>query len=353
MPDLSTSIDLCTYCPNLCRHVCPVSNAVPREPLIPRAKVAALGRLRRSEREPAEAYEPLYACTGCGACTEVCLHHVEPAAVLRAGRADAVRKGLGHHALDALPARVRAHAEQAARAMREDLPPAAFPSEAQVALLPSCQAPEATAKTLSVCHRLGAGYVKGADVSLACGGYPLLAGGHPEAFRLHAIELSRQLQGYARVVVACPACAHTMKHDYPAHGVSLRPEVLHLAEFLGSHIDQLTVAAPQEPAYYHDPCFLGRRDGIYEAPRRLLGRALTQVHEFSRARAESECCGGGGLLPLTFPEAAEGAAELRLAEVRESPVRRVVTACPTCKSQLSRDGVTALDLVEVLDRAMG
>jgi Fe-S oxidoreductase len=351
MPDLETSLAYCTYCPNLCRHVCPVSNAEARETLVPRAKMVSLRRLRRREVEPTvETTAPLYACTGCGACTEACLHHVEPAAALFAGRAALAREGRAPAALAELPARVRTHAEQAARRMREELPVQRFPSEAQVALLPGCDAPELARTTLALLDRLGAGYVAVADVSLACGGYPLLAGGFPEAFRAHAEALARQLQGYARVVVACPACAWAMRSEYPAQGVALRPEVLHLAEFLGPLSEQLPVARPLPAAYYHDPCYLGRRSGVYEAPRRLLARALVEVREFSRNRAEAECAGGGGVLPLTMPEAADAIADWRLAEPRESGAP-VVTACPTCKRRLSRDGVTVRDLVEVLEEA--
>jgi Fe-S oxidoreductase len=352
MPDLETSTTLCTYCPNLCRHTCPVSNAEPRETLIPRAKMATLGRLHgRQQSISVESSAPLYACTGCGACTEACLHHVEPATALAAGRAAAVRKGQIQPSLADLPARVRAHGESAARAMREGLPHGRFPSEAQVAFLPGCDAPGEARAAVALLSRLGADYVAIADVTCACGGSPLLAGGHPEAFRVHALALSRQLQGYARVVVACPACAHAMRHDYPAHGVGLRPEVLHLAEFLGAFVDKLPVAAPLPPAFYHDPCYLGRRSGVYDPPRRLLARALAGVREFSRSRADAECSGGGGLLPLTMPATADAIADARLDEVLESGVRSVVTACPTCAARLSRRGVTARGLVETLEEA--
>src|SRR5437588_1766107 len=112
MPDLATSIAYCTYCPNLCRHVCPVSNAEPRETIIPRAKMANFGRLARREVDvTVESTAPSYACTGCGACREVCKHQVEPAKALFDARAEAVRAGIPHPALVDLPARVHAHAE--------------------------------------------------------------------------------------------------------------------------------------------------------------------------------------------------------------------------------------------------
>ena len=374
MPDLETSLTYCTYCPNLCRHTCPVSSAEPRETLIPRAKMATLGRQRHRELEiTVESAAPLYGCTGCGACTDFCHHKVEPAAALFEGRADATRKGHGHPALAALPARVRARAESAARKMRAAFAPgggtsdprsgardsnrpgtplsARFPSEAQVALLPACEAPAAARTTIDLLRRLGAGYVVVADVTLACGGYPLLAGGEADAFRSHAETLARQLHGYARIVVACPACAHTMKHDYPAHGVALRPEVLHLAEFLGSFAGKIAPEKKLPAAFYHDPCYLGRRDGVYDAPRALLSRALTEVREFSRNRNHSACSGGGGVLPLTMPETADAIASARVAEPAASDVKTIVTACPTCEKRLTRDGVTARGLVDVLDEA--
>jgi Fe-S oxidoreductase len=353
MPDLETSLAYCSFCPNLCHHACPVSNAEATETLVPRAKMIALDRLRGRRIEPTvENTAALHACTGCGACTEACLHKVAPGEALFAGRAALVREGHGHPALDGLPARVRANAERAAAAMREGLPVARFPSEAQVALLPGCDDPRAAATALALFGRVGADYVAVADVTLACGGYPLLAGGHVDAFRLHADTVARQLQGYARVVVACPACATTMRTEYPARGIALRPEVLHLAEFLASFADKLPVARRLPAARYHDPCYLGRRGGgVYEAPRKLLARALVEVREFSRRRGEAECSGGGGALPLTMPEAADAIAEARLVEVREAGESTVVTACPTCKRRLSRDGVQARDLLDVLEEA--
>jgi Fe-S oxidoreductase len=352
MPDLETSLSYCTYCPNLCRHACPVSNAEARETVVPRAKMVSLRRLRSGEVEPSvESTTPLYACTGCGACTETCLHQVSPATALFAGRAAAEREGKGHPALAGLPQRVRAHAERAAEAMREGIPVARFPSESQVAIMPGCDDPHAARTALALLDRVGAGYVSVVDVSIACGGYPLLAGGHPEAFRLHAAELARQLQGYARLAVACPACAWAMKHEYPAHGVALRPEVVHLAELLGQFADQLPTRRKLPAAHYHDPCYLGRLGGVYEAPRRLLARALDEVREFSRNRGAAECSGGGGVLPLTMPATADAITAWRLTEVQEGGGRSVVTACPTCKARLGRDGVVARDLVEVLEEA--
>ena len=86
---LAAATELCTFCPRLCSHACPVSLASAREALTPQAKMASLALLQKApdEATAAELAPPLYGCTGCGACTTACLHHVEPGSVLMRGRA--------------------------------------------------------------------------------------------------------------------------------------------------------------------------------------------------------------------------------------------------------------------------
>jgi Fe-S oxidoreductase len=354
-PDIETSLTYCTYCPKLCRHTCPVSNAEARETLTPQTKMATMRLLRLAKVEPrAEASPPLYGCTGCGACTEACKHGVTPGRHLFDGRADAEREGHGHPSLGQLPERVRGHAESAARKVHDYVAADRFRAEAEVAFLPACDDPALAVPMLALADRVGAGYLTPADVTLGCGGYPLLAGGFPEAFRLHAEALAKQLHGYAKVVVACPACAWAMKREYPAHGVPLRPQVVHTTEFLGEFVERLPAGTSDgEALFYHDPCYLGRHLGIYDPPRKLLGKAVgaASLRELSRNRAEAECSGGGGVLPLTMPDTASAIASHRLAEVHEAGARKVATSCATCKRMLTREGVVARDVVEIVEEA--
>jgi len=352
-PDLDTSLSYCTFCPKLCRHACPVSNAEPRETLVPQAKMQAMNLVRRGTIDnTVENTAALYGCTGCLACTEACHLDVAPGRHLFTGRAEAQHAGTGHPALQDLPERVRGAAEKAARAARESAPGRSR-AEAQLAFFPGCEAPETTASAMRLFDRIGAEYIAVAEVSLGCGGYPLHAGGFREEARMHAESLARELSGYARVVVGCPACAWLMKSEYPRWGVTLRPEIVHTVELLAEFAERLPIAdaAPSQTAYYHDPCYLGRWRGIYDAPRKLLHKARVDVREFSRSRAEAECSGGGGVLPLTMPDVAARIADNRLVEVRESGVATVVTACPTCKRQLARAGVVVRDIVDVLEEA--
>jgi Fe-S oxidoreductase len=353
-PDLQTSLSYCTYCPKLCRHTCPVSDAAASEALTPRDKMATMRMLARGEvPRTVEQTTPLYGCTGCGACTDFCLHKVEPGTALMRGRADAERDGRGHPALRELAARVQKKSHAAAEETRALVPAHKRPSEAQVAFLAGCEKPELAETMLKLCDRIGAEYVAVVASEHGCGGYPLYAGGLPDVFRMHAERVARQLSGYARVVVHCPACAWAMRTQYRAFGVPLQPSVEHTAEFLESFVERLPVDKRGEPAFYHDPCYLGRWLGVYDAPRRLLGKALTGVLELSRARNEAVCSGGGGLLPATMPELARAIAAERVREVKEAGAKRVVTACATCSRQLGREGVVSEDLIEVLAKAVG
>ncbi len=359
MPDLETSISYCTYCPKLCRHTCPVSHVEARETLVPQTKMATLGQIRA--RRPADAEQlkeataTLYACTGCGRCTSACLHGIEVGPALFTGRQEAERDGRGHPALADLPTRFDEKSRAAQERVRALVPGERRPLEAQVAFLAGCERPEIAPRMLDLCDRIGADYVGVVDGEHGCGGYPLYAAGKRDAFLAHAEQMKRQLAGYARVVVHCPQCAWLMRHEYPEVGVTGLPAIENSTEFLGGFIERIPISdetrAKNGAAHYHDPCYLGRRQGVYEAPRQLGARALTAVLELSRNRSDAECSGGGGLLPETMPAAADAIARERLLEVKEVGANKIITACPTCQKRLTRDGVQAVDLVELLEES--
>src|SRR5262249_20242531 len=160
MPDLETSLSYCTYCPKLCRHACPVSNVEARETVVPQAKMATMRRLRLADGEKSVAEtEPLYACTGCGACTEACLHRIAVGPSLFRGREDAEADGRGHPALRGFGQRFDAHSRAAAEKLRALVPASRRPTEAQIAYLPGCEEPELAPRMLELCDRVGAEYV--------------------------------------------------------------------------------------------------------------------------------------------------------------------------------------------------
>lgn len=350
MLDLETSLSYCTYCPKLCRQACPVALVEGRETVTPQTLMASLRLLKMGQvDDAARTAQELFSCTGCLACTTACLHRVTPGKHLIEARGELQSRGLGHPALAEFPAAHRADALKKSRGARDHVPASRVRRAAQVAYFPGCEEPAAAGRALALFDRLGAEHVEVADVTLGCAGYSLWAGGFYEEFKAYAHELAAELQGYGQIIVACPSCAWLLRTVYPEHGVELAPKVLHVIEFLDQLTECLPVHRQLDAAFYHDPCYLGRYLGIYDPPRRLLAQAVRQVHEFSRCREESECCGGGGVFPLTAPATSSAIAEHRLQEVREAGVKLIVTSCPTCQKQLTKDGIVARDLIDVLE----
>lgn len=362
MPDLATSLTLCSLCPKLCSHVCPVYRASARETLTPQAKMSSLLALRRTEStEPAPSTAlPLYGCTGCGACATACLHKVEPSQHLVRGRVSAERADIGHPALADLPERQFQRAQEASRAiLRDPLLSTRLARAGEVGLLPSClprrqrgDGPvEEAHKLLTVLDRLRAHRSDLPEYGLltvGSAGYALYAAGLDESFRLYAESLAHKVADLAMLVTTCSACTYLLKVVYPQHGVPLVPKVLHLSEFLLPFASALPITRRVQRVTYHSPCHLSRRLKL-DAPRQLLQRLAVEVEELSPSGDESLCCGAGGLLPQTDPDLATAMAQEAMATAH--PAVPVVSGCPTCSYHLTKSGHSADDLLDLLAAA--
>lgn len=355
--DVARQLDYCTFCPKMCRHSCPVSNADAREPHIPQAKMDRLNQLRRG-RVPwtEENTEPLYACTGCRECTTFCDHGNEPGLVLFAGRAEANARGAGHPRLARYPDRFRNRDRRLAAAIRSEIDRERFSGDAVVGFWPGCDAVDKgmddVDAALRLFDRVGADHVRIVDAEQVCAGYPLLAAGYPDMFRWHAKRVAQSLEGFRSVVVNCSACVHTLRSQYAAEGVTLSAEILSMPEYLAQKVAELPPPEHKPVVYYHDPCYLARYAGVLEAPRQVLAR-VAEVREFRWSHTETECCGGAGLLPKTMPETADSMARRRLRDISQRGGGTVVTGCATCAFMLERnapDGVVVHELAGFLEQ---
>ncbi len=355
---------LCTYCPKLCRPACPVSTAEGRETVTPWGKMRAMGELTRDAvaagDEPASA-ATAYACTGCGACTTLCLLDNPVADTLRDGRADAFAAGLS-------PAPARRVAEGfAGRLARLEeiagaLDDAEVPrGEGTTAFLPGCTMvrfdPGAVVDVARAVARLSpsGGCVLVADT---CCGSPLLEAGDREGFLKHARRFAADLGGYDTVVTADAGCAHALRVMYERLNVSAPRwrKVEHVAELAVRNAHLLKRDPGAGEVVVHDSCKLGRGLGVYEEPRAVLtaitGRRPT---ELPGSRAQGVCSGGGSLLPATMPETAKGIAAELAGLVHEATGGReatVVTGCATSRRMLRGAGVAADDLAVWIARAV-
>lgn len=348
-------MEYCTYCPKLCRHVCPVSNATGRETLIPQAKMELFNMLRRKAVPWERDYtEPLYGCTSCRLCTEYCVHGVAVADALLVAREKAERMGLAHPALARLPQEVRDRNRRLRDDLHREFSHHLFAEEAQVGFFPGCETIEGflgdVRDAFALFDHLNLNFIRLVDSPTVCAGYPLWAAGHRDAARFWARDVVRAVRRFNTIISPSPTTVWLLREKLPAEGFEHDTEVLHLSEYLYVHTERLDVRRRRAAAFYHDPCYLGRYLGVYDPPRRLLSRCVDQPKEFFYSREEAECCGGGGLVPQTFPEAAATQAKRRLSEAELFEVDLVVTACATCKRMLARQNpeVEVLDLVNLL-----
>lgn len=351
-PSVARQLDYCTYCPKMCRHACPVSTSTGIETYIPQRKMDRLNRARTGASPwTAESTESLWACTGCRQCTTYCDHGNEVGLVLMAGRAEATSKGVGHPRLANYADRFRNRDQRLVDQVRDHVGRDRFEEDALVGFWPGCDAIDKglsdVSTALDLFDQTGSEHVRMVDAGQACAGYPLLAAGHPDLFRWHAGKVATALKRFRTVIVNCSACVYTLRSLYPAEGLSLSTEILALSEFLAQSATRLPKPKKKKVVYYHDPCYLARYSGVLEAPRRVLSQ-VADVREFAWSRTDTECCGGGGLLPKTDPDAADSMAKRRLRDIASRGGGTVVTSCATCTFMLKRN---APDSIEVKDLA--
>jgi len=172
------------------------------------------------------------------------------------------------------------------------------------------------------------------------------------------------MQGYnvTKILTICPHCFNTLKNDYPAYGAQF--EVMHSTEFLLDLVKQGSIklkAGKQQKVCYHDSCFLGRYNDIYDQPRSLLGSIEgVQLVEMDRNRARSFCCGAGGGRMWLEEHHGKRINEMRTDQALEKNPDTIATACPYCMTMLDdgikarekEESVKSLDIVELILNAM-
>jgi heterodisulfide reductase subunit D len=205
-----------------------------------------------------------------------------------------------------------------------------------------------------------------------CCGYPLLALGETEEARRlahHNLALVQEM-GATQLVTTCPSCYHMWKEIYPElvgaePGLpAARVEVLHASELLAGYLqaNRLHLGELALRVTYHDPCDLGRKSGVYAAPRQVLGIPGLSFVEMSAAGQIAECCGGGGNLASFDPEVVNEIALRRVGRACEVGAQALISACQQCERTLTaavrrhpearRARLRVMDLTELVCKAM-
>ena len=162
-----------------------------------------------------------------------------------------------------------------------------------------------------------------------------------------------------RIVTGCPHCLHTLRTEYPAFGGEY--EVIHHSEFLQELFAEGRLATSAADAAggvtFHDPCYLGRQNGVIEAPRESLGFVGIELQEMPRRRSTSFCCGaGGGQMWKEEEPGVERVSADRIREAKQTGASTLAVGCPFCMIMLTDaagDDLQVRDLVEIVAERVG
>jgi len=190
--------------------------------------------------------------------------------------------------------------------------------------------------------------------------------GNEFTFQMQAQMNIQVLNGYEvkRIVTGCPHCFNTLKNEYPELGGTY--EVLHHTQLIQDLINTGKLSLKEGGTFkgkkitFHDPCYLGRANEVYEAPRELIEKLDGELVEMKRCKTNGLCCGAGGA--QMFKEAEKGNKEInieRTEDVLESNATIVATGCPFCNTMMTdgiknfnkEEDIQVLDVAELIAQA--
>lgn len=218
----------------------------------------------------------------------------------------------------------------------------------------------------TILHKVGLKYaILGKEE--ACTGDPARRAGNEFLFQMMAYQNIQILNGYniKKIVTTCPHCFNTLKNEYPELGGNY--EVIHHTTLLQQLINEGKIVLKEGGSFkgkkisYHDSCYLGRANDIYEAPRKVLEALDAELVEMKRCRTNGLCCGAGGAQMFKEDEPGDKRINIdRADEALETGAKFIAAACPFCNTMMS-DGVknrekeaevAVLDIAEIIAESM-
>ena len=357
--------DACTKCKR-CQDRCPAHHT--DKPLSPMKVINQLGEVACSNPEAnlieTVTKDALWSCTTCRACQEICptaIEHVNKIVDMRRNMVLMEGEFPGEEVMVAMDnTEVNGNPLGMALASRGDwaegLPVKRMSEDADVDILyfVGCYASfdkrnvKVATSFLRLCEAAGVRVgILGKEEK--CCGEPMRKLGNEYLYQSLATENIETIKGYGvkKIVTACPHCFNTLAKDYRDLGLDVEAE--HYTTFLNRLVEEgkLKLKAESFDCTYHDSCYIGRYNDIYQPPRDLLVAAGATIHEMDRSKAESFCCGAGGGRIMAEEKLGSRISESRAKMAAETGAGTLVSNCPFCMTMFE-DGIKGAELSEQL-----
>jgi len=331
------------------------------------ARALLKGQLDYDDKLVKRLYE---GCLLCGNCKSICPLGVDTISIFKAMRQDMVRMGLGP--VEPLKI-VDTNVDEKFNVFGED-PAKRFvwakdlniPKEGETFYFGGCydsyRFPQTATAAVKILNKAGFEVAYLYDDEWCCGA-PQIADGSitvAEKMLKHNVALLKA-RGAKRIITSCAGCFHTLKTDYKEILGEQPFEVFHISEIISKLMESGKISLNSDvtrKVTYHDPCHLGRYEGIYDPPRKIIEKISgVEFVEMLRNRERAWCCGGGTTEYATFPELAAKIATTRVEEAKTAGAEIIVTACPLCVSVLRpaayKEKVEVYDLPVFIAKGMG
>jgi len=310
--------------------------------------------------------EDIWLCTTCGRCPQQCPRDVKQIASVVALRRVATEYGVFPKSV--VPVRTirgslvgEGNTLGAERVKRGEwakgLSVNAFSEGTDILYFPGCypsydpRLKKVAAATAKILNKAGVDFGILGEKENCCG-ESIRKTGDEELFKRLARENIKTFidKGVKKILVSSPHCYHTFKNEYPEFMVEF--EVMHITQYLFQLIREGRLELSNEykkRITYHDPCYLGRHNGIYDEPREVLNKVPgLELIEMPDSREDSLCCGGGGGRVWMETEKGERFSDLRIEQAMGVGAEVLVTACPYCITMFEDSRLT-MDVAEKME----
>jgi Fe-S oxidoreductase len=340
----------------LCERKCPVYQILKKKTFTSRGRNRAILGIIEGKVKPSQALaDAYYQCMLCGCCERWCA--LPDTEIERELRKYLVEEGF----------EIVKHKKNVENVMKfgnpygvEDLNKwregikFASPSETQTLFFAGCTMPLRQPETLKrAVQMMGPGNIAVMDEEICCGSYVLRTGYEKEYNQLSGKFLKYLTDnGIEEIITACPGCYTTIKEKLEKSKSDIK--VTHITQVLVEMLEKhkLTVKRILGKVTYHDPCHIGRLEGLIEEPREIL-RQIADLREMENHGYESNCCGAGGGVRAAYPELSFEIGKKRLEEAKATGAEIIISSCPFCEEQFKSIGdLKVMDIIDAVWEAV-